>query len=281
MNIVVMQREGLGNAILTTPLVQALVSLGHEVSVSIDHSRGSMIAFAGLSKVSVLFAPPLCKYDLALWAHPEWQHKIHKPLASETRYISVASSTGDYQDRFHKHEVEYLMDLACDLGFTGEVPPLYVKHDKDITSWFDHVAIGIGYFKGNTSAAKKHWSDENFRSLCCDLMSKGKHPFLVGSHHDFVAAKNWYNIKGILTTEGMCLDEVVNTIARCDSYIGNDTGLMHVAAALKKPCTVYFNGSSIVKNHPWGVPWTALEGKVSPKTMMEVHNELCRRNPYM
>ena len=41
-------------------------------------------------------------------------------------------------------------------------------------------------------------------------------------------------------------------IDKCDLFISNDSGLMHVAAAVKTPVIGLFGPTIPLKNHPWG-----------------------------
>ena len=47
-------------------------------------------------------------------------------------------------------------------------------------------------------------------------------------------------IRGTLVT-GRPLSAAAAVMARCDGYFGHDTGVMHLAAALNKPCVALFS----------------------------------------
>jgi len=260
LSVLIVQMEGLGNAILTTPLIQAVASLGHRVSVLVDPSRASHIAFTAWPCIERLVFEPY-PADVELWCHPVWQHKF--PPKNRRVYTPVANLPGPWLDRFQKHEVEYLMDMARDMGYAGPVPPLRVYSSKQQRK-HKRVAVGIGYLKAGTNQAwpKKHWGNDKYAGLCRLLLDRlNVTPVLVGDGLDF--AKDGCRIlsPGVESVCGRSLYDVVDSINDCDVYIGNDTGLMHVAAALKKPCIAMFMNTSIVKNHPWGVEWVAFDGK--------------------
>lgn len=273
MHILVIQREGLGNAILSTPLVKALLVAGHRVTVSCNPNRGSIIAFSNWPGVNVVDQIMPAGIQLILWCHPRWQHKIPNFSSIPTRYIAVANGTLPYYERFEKHEVEYLMDMAYECGYTGAIPDLRI--DCSAVLGDPHrVAIGIGYLKTNPAMVRKHWGDDNYQALCNQFVSEGYTPVLVGSTADFEKSR-FVATPGIQTTEGQSLYQVAATVASCGSYVGNDTGLAHVAAALRKPCVLYVNKTSLVKNHPWGVPWSACMGtQVSVLDMMNAFRVL-------
>jgi heptosyltransferase III len=264
--IAVVQLMGIGNAILTTPLVAALHSLGHEVTVIADLGRSPLPAFAHwplLTHVCDRLAPAGARFDLAMWCHPIWDSLDTARSLEGTATIFLEPTTrpneGAWQARFHKHEVEYMLDMARRFGFSGPTPPLRVfHHPRPVQS--RRIAIGIGYLKDGVWD-QKHWGNENFRELCQRLQENGFHPVLVGD------ARDWERDGRIIARDGdvesLCgrpLQEIIDWISGCGAFIGNDTGLMHVAAATGRPVVAIFRTSNPVKNHPWCERYAIVDG---------------------
>ena len=87
----------------------------------------------------------------------------------------------------------------------------------------------------NPAAAKtpRAWSSERFQQLA-ELIAD-RHPglpVLVHDHHPFKAAKDWPSHPSIRMLAGASLLELGAVVERCGLYVGNDSGPMHMAAAL-------------------------------------------------
>ncbi len=55
--------------------------------------------------------------------------------------------------------------------------------------------------------------------------------------------------------QGKNLEELKSVLHRAELFIGNDSGPMHLAAALKKPVLAIFTSSHFEAWHPWGTPF--------------------------
>ena len=270
MTILVITVDGLGNGIMATPLVQVLHEHGHSVDVLCDWRRGQDIAFKDWACVGKLWnmediPKQFCSYDAALWCHPFSGQILEKVESTLHHVVEPAHGTGPWIERYKKHEVLYNVELAAKVGCKiDNVPGLRVFH-QPVETDPKKVAIGIGYLKANARWKArwkcKYWGTENYRALCKKLVEAGLHPVLVGDALDYAEDGKHIMQPGVSTVCGQSLEAVVDEIGRCRTYCGGDTGLCHSAAACRKPCVIMFNkqGSSMVKNHPWGVPWVALE----------------------
>lgn len=281
MRILVVQLEGLGNAVLTTPLISALLILGHQVSVVYDYARGSHVAFSDWPDVTSYTKDSLArskaKFDVALWAHPKWQHAIDD-RALQRQYLAIGAGSSSWYTKFTRHEVECLLDLAKPYGWQDAfaAPPTRV-YMAPAGGDDSRIAIGIGFYKQSTRAYAKHWGNENFIALCRLLRAHNKTPVIVGSADEIQDLGLSRLPKGCVDGCVPPIGAVVASLNSCCAFVGNDTGLMHVAAALKKPCIAIFRASNIVKSHPWRVPWIGLEGNPSPQLVVSnLESLLCK-----
>ena len=64
------------------------------------------------------------------------------------------------------------------------------------------------------------------------------------------------------------LAEIFLLLKECKLFIGNDSGLMHLAALAGIQTVGLFGPSSKIKYHPWGNQTLALSGKKSPEELM-------------
>ncbi|MDC9596828.1 ADP-heptose--LPS heptosyltransferase RfaF [Xenorhabdus anantnagensis] len=148
------------------------------------------------------------------------------------------------------------MNSADDLPQPLLWPRLSVN-DEDIaesTSAFniaDHRPI-IGFCPGAEFGPAKRWPHYHYAALAEQLITeKGYQILLFGSDKDHQASED---IRALLSEDARedclnlagktSLEQAVNIIAACDAIVTNDSGLMHVAAALNRPLVALYGPSS-------------------------------------
>ncbi|EMH4150349.1 ADP-heptose--LPS heptosyltransferase RfaF [Providencia stuartii] len=110
----------------------------------------------------------------------------------------------------------------------------------------------IGFCPGAEFGPAKRWPHYHYAALAEQLISeKGYQVFLFGSQKDHDAGEE---IRQSLTDSAhehcsnlagkTSLEQAVNLIASCQAVVSNDSGLMHVAAALDKPLVALYGPSS-------------------------------------
>lgn len=95
----------------------------------------------------------------------------------------------------------------------------------------------LGLCPGAEYGEAKRWPAEYYAEVANDALNKGWQVWLFGSDKD-IAVTNQIN----QLTQNRCsnlggktkLDEAIDLMSLCDTVISNDSGLMHVAAALMK-----------------------------------------------
>lgn len=129
-----------------------------------------------------------------------------------------------------------------------------------------------------TNWVGKQWPAENFLELVQRLCgNNGILPdakiVVLGAHNEIEAAlpliqaipdKQLVNLVGKLD-----LVTTVEVIALCDMYIGNDSGLMHIAAASGVPTLGLFGPSKDEHYAPWGDYTATVRTKLSYKDLVE------------
>lgn len=109
----------------------------------------------------------------------------------------------------------------------------------------------IGFCPGAEFGPAKRWPHYHYATLAKQLIAAGYKIVLFGSAKDHPAGED---IRLALTeqAQGFCmnlagktsLDQAVVLIAACQAVVSNDSGLMHVAAALNKPLVALYGPSS-------------------------------------
>lgn len=111
----------------------------------------------------------------------------------------------------------------------------------------------VAFMPGAEYGPAKQWPAHHFAQLAKDLIARGQQVWILGSAKDravgdtiaqAVADSRLHNLCG--QTE---LGDVVDLLSVCHAAVSNDSGLMHVAAALDKPLVALY-GSSDPKHTP-------------------------------
>ncbi|QIF92408.1 ADP-heptose--LPS heptosyltransferase RfaF [Proteus vulgaris] len=163
------------------------------------------------------------------------------PLMVE-RYIALA---------YDKQKVQKATDLPQPLLW----PKLSVA-ESDISTTLHQFSLStqrpaIGFCPGAEFGPAKRWPHYHYAALAQKLIEQGYQIFLFGSQKDKEAGEE---IKQTLTPEAReacfnlagetSLEQAVNLIASCKAVVSNDSGLMHIAAALERPLVALYGPSS-------------------------------------
>jgi predicted lipopolysaccharide heptosyltransferase III len=100
--------------------------------------------------------------------------------------------------------------------------------------------------------ATKQWSPENFARVAEFLVDIGFSPVAIAGPsetqvlHDLVSKS-----KVSIATMDLSLPEVTALAARSQLFVGNDSGIAHIASAVGTPSVVIFGSSNIAHWRPW------------------------------
>ena len=162
--------------------------------------------------------------------HPGGKHFL-------THLVEEKQNTFDYEGRIWQ---AYLRKLGC-------APASYVPRivsdpdDAESRAWLEKVAAWrqparplIGIHPG-ASLLSRCWPLERFQQVAAALRERADVLWFVDQNNLLPAAED----DRILPAR--CgLKPFVNLVARCDGYFGNDSGGMHIAAALGRPTFAIF-----------------------------------------
>jgi lipopolysaccharide heptosyltransferase II len=164
-----------------------------------------------------------------------------------------------------KHQTDYYLNIIRGIGMEEYNRELYLKlNQKDrfrvekiLTEQrlsVDDKLIGIN--PGATYGPAKQWPYDRFARLADKIQAfTGGRIVIFGGPHDKELgrkiSRRMLN-RPIDLSGGTSLGEAMALIERCDLFITNDSGLMHVAAALDVPLIAVFGSTNPATTGPLG-----------------------------
>ena len=167
---------------------------------------------------------------------PQIIHDINQNI-NLLRELDINDKTVDYRIDVAKEEREWAEDkLATDRAFG--------------------LLIGIQPCVKRSFDPTRQWPAENFLQLC-DLLHERFNSFiyLFGNNEelDVLEAISKSVKSNVKTVVGLPLHKVSALIQRMDCFAANDSGLMHMAAAVGVPTLGIFGPTNPVRTSPYGV----------------------------
>lgn len=276
MRVLVGKTFGIGNAVLSVPMVKALALAGHDVDVLVGAGPddvGAQAVFRELRRFEsapeighvwtdcVPFAVP--PYDVAVMAIPYDGRWMNGSDFFAKHTLDGRKRPGNVErlgfDMWEKHEVLYQMENAEALGYRGETPDAsFMSRSPQVDP--DLVYIGIG-FKRDPSGfgASKHIGNSRLASIIREVHRIRPNTRFVSTGNNRDAIEVGYPIFRELGAPGyyeftvLPLELSFSVVSKCHAYLGNDTGMMHVAASFGMPCYAGMLSEHLIrKNHPFG-----------------------------
>jgi len=99
----------------------------------------------------------------------------------------------------------------------------------------------------------KQWPSENFARVIDEVAARGLTPVVIVAPKekqvlDSVVQQSSARVIGLTD---LSLPEVTALAARAQLFVGNDSGIAHMAAAVNTPCVVVFGSSNVAHWRPW------------------------------
>jgi glycosyltransferase involved in cell wall biosynthesis len=251
MKLLVEISQGLGNCVQATPMLRALWLMGHEIDLYINAPAAIKFKqlWEGWECIGKVFTgqeqlnPTL--YDFGVSAYGRRQlTRMFAPgmcLKVEKRHVARQSET------------EANLEIARWLGYAGPTPRSYVRaFDANLarppeerhkrTAPVGGIVIHAGCDPGSTIKRWPHWHE-----VCTRLKAAGHNVIVVGTHPDR-SPENWED--DFYARFHMDLSELGALIEHSAFFLGNDSGVGHVAAAVGVPGLMLYGPSNPVKNAP-------------------------------
>ncbi|HBK4770838.1 TPA: ADP-heptose--LPS heptosyltransferase RfaF [Serratia liquefaciens] len=240
------------NQALPMPLGHGALALGER------RRLGHALRASGYDRAYVLpnsFKSALVPFFAQVPRRVGWRGEMRYGLLNDIRVLDKAAFPLMVQRyvalAYDKQRIQRAEDLPQPLLW----PQLQVSDEEiaETTAAFnltDHRPI-IGFCPGAEFGPAKRWPHYHYAALAQKLIDQGYQIALFGSAKDNEAGEQ---IRAALDDDarGFCmnlagetqLEQAVILLASCSAVVSNDSGLMHVAAALNKPLIALYGPSS-------------------------------------
>jgi lipopolysaccharide heptosyltransferase II len=182
------------------------------------------------------------------------QHRIgYQGYRHSFLYTDLLSSSSDFWGRGPTHSAEQQLAL---LGFVG-VP----VEDRLRSSLPVRAAVKSGLpvptrfalFHPAAAFETKTWPIEDFARVAERLHDRGVETVAVAAKHENAILEN---LKGqsktpVETFSDLSLPEITALASKATLFVGNDSGIAHIAAAVNTPTVVIFGSSNRDHWRPW------------------------------
>lgn len=191
-------------------------------------------------------------------------HRIGYPGHLRRPLLTTVVPYGDNYEKEHLvlsyKKILSPLDIAC----SDTSPKIYLSDDEKKAAQIlleshyitdDHTLIGIN--PGAAYGSAKCWPESHFRELTRQLLEDTQIRIIymgdAGSKSLIDAICKGMPQRVVNLAGKTSLRELFSCIQACRLLITNDSGPMHVAAALKKPLVAIFGSTNEVKTGPYGI----------------------------
>ena len=124
--------------------------------------------------------------------------------------------------------------------------------------------------------ATKQWSAENFARVVEHLAERGFAPVAIAAPHEQAVLDSLIDSASVpIVTFDLSLPEVTALAARAQVFVGNDSGIAHIAAAVGTRSVVVFGSSNIAHWRPWNS--APAEVVFEPMPCQPCHGYFCEK----
>ena len=126
--------------------------------------------------------------------------------------------------------------------------------------------------------ATKRWATRNFARVAEYVAERGYAPVAIAAPHEAEIIDELVNEASVpILSLDLSLPEVSALASRAQLFVGNDSGIAHIAAAVGTPSVVIFGSSNIAHWRPWHR--AAAEVVVEEMPCQPCHGYFCEKFP--
>lgn len=282
-------------AILVHPWVADVFSASPHINTIIPyHKKTEHRGVSGMWRLGRELAGK--KFDLAILLQNAFEAALIACFAGITnragysrdcRGVLLTHPVTIPSERRKKHQVHYYQELLADLGLRKGSDELFLaiaENDKEWAASFlkDHGAAQpvIGLNPGAAYGPAKRWPARMYGDLAAAVAAEfGATVLIFGTAADTDAAQaiaeRSQGGRVIDLTGRTSLAQAMALIEQCDVFVTNDSGLMHVAAALHRPLVAIFGSTDPVATGPYAAEAHVIRKELDCSPCLQTH---CKRD---
>jgi len=292
-NILVVRTDRIGDVVLTTPALKALREKYPSAKISvlvspttrdlvlnnenidqvlIDDKEGSHKGLFGF--MSLVSSIKRMKFDVAVVYHTKKRTNLLCFLAGIPQRVGYKNNkfggllNRPIEDTRHhgkKHEAEYCLDVLKELGVESSNLDLSVSINEDSEKWVENFFSDKKIVKdekvivvhAGASDPSKRWPEDRFAGLIDKFKQKFKcRIILIGDESLIEVSERIISISNNIVTDmtgKTDISQIISLLKRCDLLISNDSGPVHIAAALKTPViSIFTRNQPGINPERWG-----------------------------
>lgn len=196
--------------------------------------------------------PNSFKSALALWwanipRRTGWRGEMRYFVLNDIRHLNKTQ---------YPLMIERFMALGLEPGETlpsdYPVPELHISQPSQLTALKNHQLIYpekpvLALCPGAEFGPAKQWPEEYYADIANAKLNEGWHVWIFGSPKDNAGAeriKQATQQRAINLAGKTTLEEAIDLLALATVIVSNDSGLMHIGAALQKPLVAVYGPTS-------------------------------------
>ena len=170
------------------------------------------------------------------------------------------------------HAADYLVDSLKASGFEGENLFSPLRPPKDAVSLARGFPVNLGWKKGDrflaihpgSGSPAKNWSPENFARVADRVSKRAKVLLISGPANDGVEEiRRALRKTDTFVADSLSLIQLAGLLQTGTAYLGNDSGITHLAAALGLPTVAIFGPTDPAVWGPQGLEVRILYEQIS------------------
>jgi heptosyltransferase-2 len=253
-------RPGSVLAVAARPAIMPLFTLAEGIDTVLDVSVSDLAAHRF---DEALLLPNSFRSALIAWRAgiaERWGYRTQGRGALLTRAVSRGA---------RGHQAAYYQSLVADLGFPNgpmrptlavSSPVRQASADLLCAAGWDGRTPLVAFAPGSSNGRAKQWPPESFAGVARGLARDGIASVLIGTRGDGSAGAEILRELGNAAAFDLVgrteLPALAGVLANCRAFVGNDSGAMHLAAALGVRVIAMFGPSNEAETRPLGAAST-------------------------